>query len=346
MKILLHLDPLDVNQEMELHRSIAFQKIFNALVNFGYEVKIYGRQIINKTIISCSPDSLILSTLPVYDYDSGAYNAEAQSNFVRNDVLKSALNEYNAINFEPDVIVTNTPSAVIRKRWPKCSILHYELSLFNRPPLPILHQFDPCGYYSKSLLSKFPAFKISTNSIAIDYLESLKLEIINIMSLGSADLGSINAIYFPMPSDSTWAIKQEVGYKNRVQFLSELSSKFASEKIITNEKPQSPLSKLERIEIDKLPNVKIVENEDMNGVGSMLCAFCKATYTVSPSISLQTIFWGNKLLVHPDSSQYLWSLADSKFALLASYVDKFTVREFSDLPGKLDTLLEYNPYKL
>ncbi len=346
MKFLLHLDPLEVNQEMELHRSIVYQNIFDSLVSLGFEVKIYGRQVIKKTITSCSSDNFILSTLPVYDYGYGVYNAEAQSNFVRNDVLTSALNEYNSINFEPDVIITNTPSAVIRKRWPKCSILHYELSLFNRPPLPIFHQFDPFGYYSKSLLSKFPAFKFSPNSNAVDYLESLKFELFNIMSLGSSDLGSINAIYFPMPSDSTWAIKQEVGYKNRIQFLSELSSKFASEKIITNEKPQSPLSNLERIEIDKLPNVQIVENADMNGVGSMLCAFCKATYTVSPSISLQTIFWGNKLLVHADSSQYLWSLADNKFALLASYVDKFAVRKFSDLPAKIDTLLEYNPYKL
>jgi hypothetical protein len=257
-----------------------------------------------------------------------------------------ALSEYDSINYEPDVIVTNTPSSVIRKRWPKCNILHYELGFFNRPPLPIFHQFDPLGYYSKSLLSKFPALDIPASSIAVDYMENLKIEIMSIMSLSTADLGSINAIYFPMPSDSTWVFNQETRYKDRMQFLSELSANFPAEKIFTNEKPQSPLTISERMEIKKLPNVTIFENSDMNGIGSMLCALCSKTYTISPSISLQTIFWGNNLFVHADSSQHLWSLADNKFDLLASYVEKFTVRNFSELPQKFSTLFEYNPYKL
>ena len=79
-----------------------------------------------------------------------------------------------------------------------------------------------------------------------------------------------------------------------------------------------------------IKNVKLVENSDFNGVGSHLAMLCRSTFTFSPSLSLQCIFWGNQLLCPEGSSMKTWELTDNKFGKLAGYVSRFNFSEFSD----------------
>lgn len=56
-------------------------------------------------------------------------------------------------DFEPDVIITWTPSDVLRRAYPNALILHTENGIFSRPPYPPLQFFDPQGLYGRSLLA-------------------------------------------------------------------------------------------------------------------------------------------------------------------------------------------------
>jgi hypothetical protein len=54
--------------------------------------------------------------------------------------------------FEPDVIVSWTPSAHLRRAFPQAVVLHTEMGLFSRPPYPSHAFLDPEGMLDRSLL--------------------------------------------------------------------------------------------------------------------------------------------------------------------------------------------------
>jgi hypothetical protein len=68
-------------------------------------------------------------------------------------------------------------------------------------------------------------------------------------------------------------------------------------------------------------------------LGSFQTAYCKSTYTTSPSLTLQTVLWKNQVLTPHNSSMANWRISDREhaFEILASYIGNFTVVQDQDL---------------
>lgn len=65
----------------------------------------------------------------------------------------AALIRERLAGFEPDVIVTYTPSDALRSAYPAALVLHTENGVFSRRPAPATQFFDPLGLYERSMLA-------------------------------------------------------------------------------------------------------------------------------------------------------------------------------------------------
>ena len=147
--------------------------------------------------------------------------------------------------------------------------------------------------------------------------------------------GKVPAVYIPLPSD-TWASRVEHDYLDRVSYLGAMALMLSDKQILTNEKPQYPLSESEQLDLRRFTNIKFVKNEDLMGIGSALAAGCEATLTYSPSLSLQSIFWGNKYISPNGCSMASWSGIDDPYDVLASYVSNFQVFDLTEFIFKCE----------
>lgn len=329
MNILLFLDPFSTDLSMANHRSIIYRSLFLELNCLDIDVKIYTSKVYAKNFFDLPGDSLILTNLEVWE-NVDKYFAYAQNNLVPNHFANKIKLDFEKINFKPDLIITNSPSSILRKIWGDIKIFHYELGFFNRYPFPIYHQLDPLGFYHKSMLSQFPCHNFEIENLHINSLHRLKEDFINKFQISEVDIGSIDAVYVPLPSFKTWSVATEIFSSNRIDYLNYVVKKFPKKLIIVNEKPQYPLNDFELDVISKINNVKLIGNSDSNGEGSHLAMLCRSVYTFSPSLSLQCIFWGNHLDCPDCSSMKIWSLTSNNFNKLASYVYHFNFSDFSD----------------
>ena len=272
-----------------------------------------------------------------------AYKSLAYSNNLPTSLIEEAVGHYGKIDFQPDLIITNTPSSLIRKTWNKELILHYELGYFNRPPFPKFFQFDPIGYYHSSLLAKYPLIGKNGSKHEINNLEHKKHEILNLMGLRSSEVGSIDATYIPIHAES-WATKSEYSYSTKIDSLLQYAKINKYKTIFTNEKPQAPLSPYEREQLSSQKNIHLISNDDIYGIGSKLTLICKETYTFSPSLGLQALFWGNKLTAPIQSSMIGWASLESPTSKLASYLGNFHITDFKLIPQFINCWNRYNPY--
>lgn len=342
MNILLHLDPLDNDPDMIENRIDAYCQMAEEFILLGINPILYtsttnlpkiDSKMRNFEIISQSWQSAM----------GDEYKSLAYSNNLPSDVIREGIENYNKISVQPDIIITNTPSALIRKVWKKELILHYELGFFNRPPFPKFYQFDPIGFYHTSLLAKYPHIGEDGTNSEINKLECKKHSIMEALGINNSDIGSVHATYIPLYSDS-WASKLEYFYNEKIDLLLNYASNNKNKLIITNERPQSPLSTIEKEKINSFKNISLIENEDQYGLGSKLALMCKHTHTFSPSIGLQSLFWGNELTTPIQSSMSNWAKLKDPIKKLSSYLTNFHIETYSNLIEKLPMLENFNPY--
>ena len=347
---MLHLDPCDSRPSMALHRINVYCEIHKALSSAGFSICFFVNEKYANLICELVPEAFVVTTGHEASTNINEYYSLAMQNSLRPENFEGLLAEYKKLNNNFDVIVTNTPSCLLRKVFEDTLILHYELGIFNRPPFTKYHQFDPFGYSWKSLLSKFPIVsprvfevlkKRRFSSSAPGVSRSLLLGQSGLMA---DNIGSINAIYFPIPSGSTWSSTAEVAYVNRMKYLEAVARRYIEHKIITNEKPQYPLSEKEWLEIAKLKNVQVVSNTDQMGKGSVLSMLCAKTYTFSPSLALQTLYWGNTLLAPDGSSMVTWANMCPDRETLELYLDTFHISDLYLVPEYLQLWQQMNPH--
>lgn len=343
MKILFHIDPFDDSLVMvrdRLQKFLSFAQILNA--NGADCSLIIDQKHKNFIPSNCLIKIIEFQTIEVQWEWIGQYHLYALVDGIPSSVIEAAKKSYKNIDKNYDLIITNTPSLILRKIFGDVKILHYELGFINRPPFPIFHQLDPLGYSFRSLLSKYPLI----------YNPKKEIQDANLSDLRGAMLEKINwdnskkiidGIYYPLLSDGGWTAKIETNGLTRLQGLLTVSQKFSQRKIYVNEKPQSPLSTFEINEIKKLSNVILIENKDIFGFGSVLTKSINTTITSSPSMSLQSIFWGNTFIPTPMSTMYAWdNRLESKENVLASYINNYNFIDSKSLIKVIDVCIRGN----
>jgi hypothetical protein len=348
MNFLLCLDPLTLSEDLRLHRVPVFQKIAAALTQRGHNVNVYGEKKLTDDFSSTLLQTKFFPASPQFDLlkiQADLNNSLLYVNQASIEVEDILRNDIQAIDEEPDVIISSSSTSIFRKIWPNKLFLHYELGVFNRHPFPTYHQFDPAGFHHKSILSKYPSLNLPINHQAILQLNKLKVDWLDKLGISIEQVGHWDVVYVPLPSYKNWTVKSEISYKNRLDYLKYFSKANSNTNIVCNEKPQHPLTKEERIAINRLENVQLIENKDSNGIGSLLSIYCKTTFTFSPSLALQTLFWGNKLITHSDSSMYAWAKNPNAREQFAGYFATFNLLDFSEIDSRIEQWQQFNPYQ-
>jgi len=347
MNLLLSIDPIASSIDMKLNRVPTFQKMALSLAQSGHHLTVYGSSDLKPHFHAISDKVIFLPAS--HEFLNFAKNTDFNNALLyinqAPDELEYLLRaDLNSIDQIPDVLISTAPTTLFRKIWSKPLFLHYELGFFNRAPFPIYHQFDPSGFHHKSLLSKYPLLNLPVNNEALIKMDVMRMNFLSQLGISNSQIGHWDVIYVPLPSYKNWTVKSEISYSNRIQYLIDYANSNPDKTIVTNEKPQYPLSVDERISISTVSNIRLIENTDSNGIGSLLSLICKTTYSFSPSISLQTIFWGNKLITHPDSSILSWAKHIEAREQLAGYIDIFNILDFGDINSRIDIWGTFNPY--
>jgi hypothetical protein len=329
------------------NRLDVYSKIAHALTKEGAQVQIYldtsNLELAEKNFNAPNDQTSFIhdawSWKGEYSYESLAY-----ANNLPEDLIEFSCHTYEKVKSKQDLIITNTPSSLLRKKWKHELICHYELGIFNRNPFKKFHQFDPIGYYHNSILAKYPTVGVSATSKQINDIENQRGNFLELLNLKTIDIGSIDATYIPIPSDN-WTVKTEINFNSKIDYILNYAETHSNELILTNEKPGFSISDLEKETLTKKGNIQFVPNEDNQGVGSKLSIICKKTHTFSPSLGLQTIFWGNELNAPIQSSMIGWACLNEPIEKLASYLDEFHLDDFQKIPSKIEIWNKYNPYK-
>ena len=348
MNFLLCLDPFTLTEDLRLHRVPVFQKIALALNQSGHKVTVYGEKKLIGDFSHSFFQTKFLPASPQFDLlkiQADLNNALLYVNQAPNEIETIVRNDFLTADEEPDVIISTSSTSIFRKIWPNKLFLHYELGVFNRHPFPIFHQFDPGGFHHKSILSKYPSFNLPINHQAIFQLDKRKNDWLEKLGISIEKVGHWDVVYVPLPSYKNWTVKSEISYKNRLDYLIYFSKANPNINIVCNEKPQHPLTHEERLEIKRLENVELIGNKDQNGIGSLLSIYCKTTYTFSPSLALQTLFWGNRLITHTDSSMFAWSKHPNGREQFAGYFATFNLFDFSEIDTRIEQWQQFNPYQ-
>ena len=347
MNVLLHLDPLCRSQDMTRNRLDVYAKITHALTKQGARVQIYldtsNLELARKSFNTSNDQNLLIHDTWSWN-DQYSYESLAYANNLPEELIEFSRRTYDKINSQQDLIITNTPSSLLRKKWQHELICHYELGIFNRNPFKKFYQFDPIGYYHNSVLAKYPTFGAPATSKQINDIETQRGKFLELINLKIKDIGSINATYIPIPSDN-WTVKTEINSNSKIDYILDYAKNHSNELILTNEKPGFSISDFEKEQLIEQGNIQFVPNEDNQGIGSKLSIICKKTHTFSPSLGLQTIFWGNELSAPIQSSMIGWACLDKPIEKLASYLDEFHLDDFEKIPNKIEIWNQYNPYK-
>ena len=341
MKILLHIDPYNCESDMVLNRCKVYSQLYKEFSGNDFEVFLYASSKIDFSKFDIPSNHIISADW--MNFDVCSYDGLAYSNNLPKLMVENAIEKYREINFTPDLIITNTSSSLIRKVWMSSLILHYELGFFNREPFPVFHQFDPLGYYGNSILSKYPVIGGEASRLEIDYLSMMKNKILSSIQLKNTDVGCVDAVYVPLPSTS-WAVNVEINYPSRVDYLVDYAKRHPNKLILTNEKPQSRLLDFEKDALLDVKNIELIENQNHLGDGSQLAMYCKHTHTFSPSLGLQTLFWGNRLTAPVQSSLSGWANLPNSSTKFSAYINRFHLSELSKIINMIPYWNNCNPY--
>lgn len=308
MNILFHLDPHDNNEEMLGHRIEQFAGMVKALRQDGHHCCLYAASDVAALVDGTSLfDAVIHSKLnPRHWPYKGVYHSLAYANHLDPAMEVEAKREYAGFQAKFHGVVTNTPSALLKKACPSLPILHYELGLFSRQPFPLMHQFDPWGYSHRSLLAAFPSLGQTATPMENELVGQLRENAMNMVSLRNKDIGADDVVYMPLQSEGNWTVRLESSL-SRIDQIRQARDRFQGRTLRISEKLRHPLTEEERSAIANMPSVELLATKNLLSEGSFQVARCRTVFTSSPSLALQTIFWGNELIVPEGASMQLWA---------------------------------------
>lgn len=332
--VAFHLDPLDDSRDMTFLRLNYYFHLAQSLTAAGWTCSFIGlEKYKSRALESGSFDSVIGLPTIIYPWDwYGQYHLLAQ-NHALPDTLTAAIDDaYASIAIDGEIIITNTPSTLLRRKFPQALILHYEYGMFSRTPFPRMHQLDPWGYSHKSLLSKYPALGLKPSQAHRDRLLEIRQQAITSAGLDPQMIGQENSIHMPLQSEKNWPIRLETQLQ-RKDMIDQLMRIHPNKDIVITEKSGHGLAPEVRAALLTKRRIRLMQEDAGLSTGSFQTAYCHATYTTSPSLSLQTIAWGNQLIAPPNSSMALWQMNDRTLAheTLASYIGNFSIYEPADL---------------
>lgn len=262
----------------------------------------------------------------------GEYHLLSHSNALPAALIKSMDSLYARYTLDAEIWITNTPSSLLRRIYPQALILHYEFGMFSRSPFPEIHQLDPWGYSHKSLLAKYPSLHLPTTPAHLENIDRLKNKVIRQSQLDKELVGKTPAVHIPLQSESNWPTRLE-SQLTRKAMIEQFIRLNPDQALIVTEKSGHGLADADRESILSGGQVRMIQDGAGLSSGSFQTAYCQTTYSASPSLTLQTIFWGNRLITPANSSMSLWSAYDLSQAqnILASYIGNFSVCEPQDL---------------
>lgn len=332
--IVFHLDPMDDFRGMvilRLRHYIAFAKI---LTEAGWTCDFLG---LEKHAQSLRHEDCFRIAMGIpevqHPWDwNGQYHLLAHNNALPAALVKSVDDLYSRTALDSDIFITNTPSTLLRRTYPQALILHYEYGIFSRSPFPEVHQLDPWGYSHKSLLAKYPGLDLPASPAHTMNLDRLTKNVIDSSGIDPTSIGRTAAVHIPLQSEGNWParLESQLRRKDMIDQFIRLHPKRA---LVITEKAGHGLADCERESLRSNDHVRLLEEGSGISSGSFQTAYCQATYTSSPSLTLQTILWRNQLITPSNSSMSQWSSRDSakSYKNLASYIGNFSIYEPKDL---------------
>lgn len=329
MKILFVIDPCDLWKGMLEHRYINFHKIARGLCR-------------RHEVIFCMPSSV--SNFPNYEplreceyvllnpldlnlewygqYHVGVLTqnlSESQQSIAKTyfDTMHDLGRKRNV-----DLVITNSPWPGIRNAFKDAVVLNYELGIFNRPPLPIFHQFDPLGMYAKSLIYNLPNL-----GLRLESEKTLTCLANELNAHHSLEVKNIKGIFYPLQSEANWPIRLEMLDRNAAGLIYNLRRQYPDHPIYISQKSNYPISSQLQAEIQRIPNIiQIKQISD----SAIIIPWFEKIFSINSSLGLQSVFWGKELLTPPNTSLSPWSTLkdlERKKLLLGGLLDTFWVRE-------------------
>ena len=332
--IVFHLDPLDDSRDMVSLRMHYYAAFAAALSSAGWACDFMGLETHAARAAAAGCYRRVIGVPPVAASWSwyGQYHLLAHNNALAEELTATMDDLYRRMAPDADILLTNTPSTLLRRRYPQSLVLHYEYGIFSRRPFPCLHQLDPWGYSHKSLLSRYPALGLPCTEAHRHRLQALRTLVHHQADIDPAQIGRRDSIHVPLQSERNWPIRLDAQLRRRDIVEQVLRLNPTSEVVVT-EKAGHGLDEVDRAAITSNGRVTLVSGDQGLASGSFYTAYCRATCTTSPSLALQTVLWRNTLMAPANASMFLWMMADRDRALdqLASYLGNFSVLEVQDL---------------
>jgi hypothetical protein len=353
LTIFLHLDPFVPFQKMVQHRIREYAVLQQRFEGHGSRVYwLAAGEVIrterNFLIYELSKLKLKAKVIPVdLPANSNAkddlYCATAQAGYLPDDVQEKYGSIYDNVGLKPDIIITNTPSLNIRRRWRDSLIVHFELGIFQRDTFSDLITLDPLGYSYRSLIS------LAGNSprrLRTKLLTRVNTERVNrikafIDSHANTER-KLSGVFLPLTSGRTWISRLESYAGDPINEVLQARKAFPNDKIFVAEKPQHKLTEEVKVEIRSLGiDIELLAVNGEDGIGNWGVARFSKIFTSSSSLALQALYWGAHTKVPKEHPLFSWTLLDDK-SLMDSFSIIFGLTQFNkrtDDPTKiLETL--------
>ncbi len=244
-------------------------------------------------------------------------------------------NKFDGINF--DLIITFTPVPFFAKLYPKALILHMEYSLFSRLPFLETWYLDPCGMYEHNFFSRFST---QIENIRLDDCQKLLIGELRETCVSAFTENNIFVddmmelrkrykylVLLPMQFSQYYAFDCLSRYTNQFDYLTGVLEETSPDiGVIFTMHPEYPIFDEETVHFitSKYKNAIFLEkSRKIYAASQWLMPYIDAVVTVSSSVGLQTLLFGNKLFaIGNKNMNYIADAADLRDMRAALASDK------------------------
>ncbi|MDM7915885.1 MAG: hypothetical protein QUU85_11585, partial [Candidatus Eisenbacteria bacterium] len=217
--------------------------------------------------------------------------------------------------FEPDVILTFTPSDHLASAFPGALVLHSEFGFFSRHPFPVTHYFDPLGLYARSTLGVHAEALLARRPDAREHawLDGLREEL-RAWLLAASPFGGLEmelrrrfrrVVLLPLQFGGEAGFDVNGPFRNQAEYLFHVLERLPdSVGLIVTEHPSARLlgdsfddETREHLR-SRWPQAVFVDPSVVLHGSQMLLLHADAVICLSSSLGLQALFW-RKPLVSP-----------------------------------------------
>lgn len=241
--------------------------------------------------------------------------------------------KFSGINF--DIIITFTQTPFFAKLYPKALILHMEYSIFSRLPFLETWYLDPCGMYEHNFFSRFST---QIENIRLDDCQKLLIGELRETCVSAFTKNNIFAgdmmelrkrykylVLLPIQFSQYYAFDCLSRYTNQFDYLTGVLEETPPDiGVIFTMHPEYPIFDEETVYFitSKYKNAIFLEkSRKIYAASQWLMPYIDAVVTVSSSVGLQTLLFGNKLFaIGNKNMNYIADAADLRDmrAVLAS----------------------------